>query len=325
MRPGKQKPAAKSRLSGRRGASSSVTGGIAFDFGDGGGGGTYSKTTGILSSAGRLGAAVVLGALALMAVLLRRDAADVALLAGSGVAAGETAAAAGGGEGGGGGDSPASAAGAGGARTSFRGGGAAAGTGPSAADYITLKTPHGSIRIALRPDLSAESVAYVRRVVNTKSCSEDSCRLYRAEEPGILQGVLKSGADVQPPLAPNRVFGTCPDEYKSDEQDCPPHDPGCGCHGPVMVHGMVGWAAGTSGGPDFFIDTYEKPAKHWGNQHTVWGFVDDQSSLDTIKRYWDLPVKMVGGMHMLVDEVPFTPVAAGGRMARWLDSLWSLF
>ena len=320
MRPGTKKkgttgPQYNKSLSDRRGASSTASS-IAFDFGDGGAGTAYSKTSGILSSAGRLGVIVVLGALVLMGVLLRRDAADVALLAGSGVVAGETAAAAGG-EGGGGDNSKSADS----TKTSFRG----SATTNMSTDYITLKTPHGSIRINLRPDLSAESVAYVRRVVQSRSCSADSCRLYRAERPGILQGILKSGADVQPPIAPNEVFGACPDEYKSDKQDCPPHDPSCGCHGPVMVHGMVGWAAGTSGGPDFFIDTYDKPAKHWGNQHTIWGFVDDPGSLDTIQRYWDLPVKMVGGMHMLVDEVPFTPVAAGGALARWLDSLWSLF
>ena len=314
MRPGKKKAtASKSRLSDRRGASSATTS-IAFDFGNGGAG-TYSKTTGILSSAGRLGAAVVLGALVLVAVLLRRDAADVALLAKSGVVAGENAAA--GGEGGGGRDNPKSN---GSAKTSFRG---SATVRTSTDDYITLKTPHGNIRINLRPDLSAESVDYVRRVISTKSCSADSCRLYRAEKPGILQGILKSGVN-EPAIAPNKVFGACPEEYRAVEQDCPPHDPSCGCHGPIMVKGMVGWAAGTAGGPDFFINTYEKPAKHWGNQHTVWGFVDDPGSLDTIQRYWELPVKMVGGMHMLVDEVPFTPVAAGGLMARWLDSLWKL-
>ena len=242
------------------------------------------------------------GALVLIAFLLRRDAADVALLAKSGVVAGEVA----------GEDNPKSST-----KTSFRGSSAAATN--TSTDFITLKTPHGNIRITLRPDLSPESVDYVRRIITSQSCDADSCRLYRAEKPGILQGILKSGADVQSPIAPNKVFGTCPEEYKSIKQDCPPHDPNCGCHGPIMVHGMVGWAAGTAGGPDFFINTYEKPAKHWGNQHTVWGFVDDQSSLDTIKRYWDLPTKMEGGMHMLVDEVPFAPVAAG-----WLDKLWSM-
>mgnify|MGYP004300881927 CR=1 FL=1 len=35
---------------------------------------------------------------------------------------------------------------------------------------------------------------------------------------------------------------------------CPSHDPQCGCHGPIMSKGMVGWAGG-SAGPDLFIYT----------------------------------------------------------------------
>ena len=35
---------------------------------------------------------------------------------------------------------------------------------------------------------------------------------------------------------------------------CPSHDPNCGCHGPIMSKGMVGWAGG-SAGPDLFIYT----------------------------------------------------------------------
>ena len=83
----------------------------------------------------------------------------------------------------------------------------------------------------------------------------------------------------------------------------------------------MGWAAGTAGGPDFFINTYERPAKHWGNQHTVWGHVSDQDSLATIAKYWELPVKNVGGMHMLMEEVPFRLVASGGKISRMVDSL----
>jgi len=223
--------------------------------------------------------------------------------------------------------------------SSVRGGGTTtttttAGATTATTDYITLKTPHGNIRITLRPDLSPESVDYVRRLVASRSCDADSCRLYRAERPGILQGILKSGdadgdsgAAVQPPVPTNTVLGACPAEYRDAEQDCPPHDPNCGCHGPVMTKGHVGWAAGTAGGPDFFINTYEHPAAHWGNQHTVWGFVEDDDgdgSLATIQKYWELPVRNNGGMHLLVDEVPFTPVASGGRMARLLDSIWSV-
>jgi len=168
-------------------------------------------------------------------------------------------------------------------------------------DYITLHTAHGNIQITLRPDLSAPSVQYVRDVINA-GC--DGCNLYRAEKSSLLQGIFKSSQDV---VKPNTIFGDCPEESENIEQDCPKHDPNCGCHGPVMVKGMVGWAGGTPGGPDFFIETYEEPATFWGNQHTVWGLVKDDASLDVINRFWELPASDNDGIHMLNDAVPFTP------------------
>jgi len=50
-------------------------------------------------------------------------------------------------------------------------------------------------------------------------------------------------------------LGPCPIENYVPENECPKHDPDCGCHGPVMTRGMVGWAGGGSG-PDFFINTH---------------------------------------------------------------------
>ena len=85
----------------------------------------------------------------------------------------------------------------------------------------------------------------------------------------------------------------------------------------------MGWAGGSAGGPDFFINTYEQPAKHWGNQHTVWGSVEDDASLATIAKYWELPVKNNGGMHLLMEEVPFQ-VVASNTISRMLDSIRSM-
>ena len=85
----------------------------------------------------------------------------------------------------------------------------------------------------------------------------------------------------------------------------------------------MGWAGGSAGGPDFFINTYEQPAKHWQNQHTVWGSVEDDASLATIAKYWELPVKNNGGMHLLMEEVPFT-VVASNTISRMLDSIRSM-
>jgi hypothetical protein len=127
-------------------------------------------------------------------------------------------------------------------------------------DKLILTTSLGKIVITLSPELSAESVSYIRHVV-TNGC--ERCAFYRAEKPGIFQGIMKSKSSMEDAI----TKGLCPPEYQDSQQECPPHDPNCACHGPIMTKGMVGWAGGGIG-PDFFIDTYENPATHWGNQHT---------------------------------------------------------
>ena len=81
-------------------------------------------------------------------------------------------------------------------------------------------------------------------------------KFYRAEKDLLLQGILAPAAGT----ASVRVeLGPCPvADYKSAAR-CPAHDPNCGCHGPVMTRGMVGWAGG-GGGPDFFINTFVSAA-----------------------------------------------------------------
>jgi hypothetical protein len=131
-------------------------------------------------------------------------------------------------------------------------------------ETLILKTKIGDVKIVLRPDLSKGSVDYIHRLIKASapdgSCP--GCRLYRAEKPGILQGILRKDVDA------NTVRGSCPAEFEAVANDCPAWDKQCGCHGPVMTRGMVGWAAGTAGGQDFFIDNYPNPAKWWGTQHT---------------------------------------------------------
>ena len=165
---------------------------------------------------------------------------------------------------------------------------------------LALKTDHGSIRIQLRPDLSKESVVYLEHLV-AAGCKQ--CRFYRAE-PGIFQGVIGNRGQV--PV--NKVFGKCPSkELESNPRHCPPHDPQCGCHGPIMERGMVGWAGGTSGGPDFFIDMYKRPALHWQTQHTVWGYLADEQSFHLVDELIAMPSTKRGGMSLLNDEIYFTP------------------
>ena len=159
-------------------------------------------------------------------------------------------------------------------------------------ETLVLTTSVGSIRIVLRPDLSPESVDYFRRIVDSGSCSP--CNLYRAEKPGILQGIIKSSSV---PLSATK--GPCPAGSESVPNHCPAWDASCGCHGPVMTHGMVAFAAGVTG-PDFFINGYVRPAQWWGTQHTVFGQVQDVTSFHVLQTIFDLPVKKQGDLTFLI-------------------------
>ena len=165
-------------------------------------------------------------------------------------------------------------------------------------DTLILTTKHGKIRITLRPDLSAGSVDYVHQLVETGVCRR--CNLYRAEKPGILQGVM-ANKDV----AVNKERGECPPGAETVKNDCPAWDKQCGCHGPVMTKGAVAWAAGQAGGPDFFIDNYPQPAKWWGTQHTNFGRIEDEASFQVIDTIFNLPLHKQGMMTMLQDPIPF--------------------
>ena len=72
-----------------------------------------------------------------------------------------------------------------------------------------------------------------------------------------------------------------------------------------MTTGMVGWAGGGTG-PDFFINVFPDPVDWWGQQHTVWGMVEDSDSLDRIgNQILTLPVKKGGPMNMLIEAFDF--------------------
>ena len=60
-----------------------------------------------------------------------------------------------------------------------------------------------------------------------------------------------------------------------------------------MTNGMVGWAGGGTG-QDFFIETYKEPAKWWGQQHTVWGEIQDTKSREVIDAIFKLPTHKKG-------------------------------
>ena len=165
---------------------------------------------------------------------------------------------------------------------------------------VTLVTSQGDILIHLRPDLAPESVQYVQALIQSDApCKR--CRFYRAEQRGILQGIL-----VKDGTPPNETLGKCPltsdelqefhrkvaEEEESGSKEAKPP----ACHGPLMTRGMVGWAAG-EGGPDFFIDFYKRPAEWWGRDHTVWGMVDEKD-WDVVESFFDLPAHRSGLVYL---------------------------
>lgn len=167
-------------------------------------------------------------------------------------------------------------------------------------ETLLLTTKHGTIRIAMRPDLSSDSVEYIRELVVTlggEKCQD--CNLYRAEKNFLLQGIMKN------PTAQVKITkGACPPGYDEKTDDCPPEQFACGCHGPTMTRGLVGWAAGDTG-PDFFIDTNKDPVTDWGQTHTVFGQVKEDASFAVIQKIYELP-STHKGLTMLNDKIDFT-------------------
>jgi hypothetical protein len=167
-------------------------------------------------------------------------------------------------------------------------------------EYLVLSLATlGEIRIRLRPDLSPASRDYLHAMLaTTQPCTR--CNFYRAEKPGILQGVL---TNKRVPAATQR--GACPQGHEDVVNHCPAWDTQCACHGPLMERGMVAWAGGNMG-PDFFIDAYAQPVKEWGTQHTVFGQIEDAGSLTIVEQIFALPVHKDGGMTYMDEVLPFT-------------------
>ena len=148
------------------------------------------------------------------------------------------------------------------------------------------------VTLRLMPEFSEESVTFLREAAAAECPGE----LYRVEQAFLIQGRIGCvGRGVKTKV----VKGKCPDGVPPDpKRQCPSHDPSCGCHGPIMRHGNVGWAGG-SAGPDFFIVSGKGEMLHWAHDHTVFAHVEDEESWATIDAIEKLPVKR-GGMTMLV-------------------------
>ncbi|EOD29086.1 hypothetical protein EMIHUDRAFT_113875 [Emiliania huxleyi CCMP1516] len=152
-----------------------------------------------------------------------------------------------------------------------------------------------------------------------RHAAEHGCtgNLYRSEKDFLVQGRIDCGGGTPgKPPAPKVEKGGCPDGVPppTDRKRCPSHDPKCGCHGPLMGKGMVGWAGG-SAGPDFFVySAHMDPARcavggcvatHWSHDHTVWAEVADDETWAAIGKLYALPVRK-GGMTFFAKEVPIS-------------------
>lgn len=179
---------------------------------------------------------------------------------------------------------------------------------PPAREVISLKLQTANkpltLNLRLLPEHSESSVAFMRHAATTSCAGE----LYRSEKDFLVQGRINcNGASV-----PKVVKGGCPAGAAVEKsRACPSHDPQCGCHGPIMSKGMVGWAGG-SAGPDLFIYTAHMdpkrcavgacPATHWSRDHTVFAEVADEATWDALNELYTLPVKR-SGMTFFADKI----------------------
>eukprot|EP01013_Petalomonas_cantuscygni_P001601 TRINITY_DN11614_c0_g1_i1.p1 TRINITY_DN11614_c0_g1~~TRINITY_DN11614_c0_g1_i1.p1 ORF type:complete len:236 (+),score=16.75 TRINITY_DN11614_c0_g1_i1:124-831(+) len=177
---------------------------------------------------------------------------------------------------------------------------------------LILTTPHGLIRIRPRADLAPHSAGWALSVAaqhgNASLGASSAGEFYRTES-FLLQGRIDAPSGVPA----NTEKGPCPPDARLDpNRRCPPHDPKCGCHGPIMSYGQVGWAGGGTG-PDFFIYVGRDPAQWWAHDHTVWGeaTADSMPVVDAVRA---LPARDQGGMRMLQDRVRFR-LEAGSQAA----------
>jgi len=177
---------------------------------------------------------------------------------------------------------------------------------------LIIHTHLGDIRIHFTPKLAGESsIKYIMDVVQAVSGKRNNvcqkCIFYRVEKQQLLEGII---ADESVPE--NKVLGPCPDPNYIPPKKCPNNGPDCGCHGPIMTKGMVAWShhTGNGGGPDFIINTNEKPVDYWGGHHTVWGEIRDDISLKVVESAEELPIDVQRtiqtGMIMLEEEIEFS-------------------
>ena len=173
-------------------------------------------------------------------------------------------------------------------------------------EYSGMSSIQYIIDVVHNAAATAKVIDYASRVRAAVECQQ--CKFYRAETSLLLQGIIAYHSPILPSSTTVNL-GPCPIINANydipNTKGCPPHDPNCGCHGPIMTRGMVGWAGGKAG-PDFFIVTHATPVEWWENQHTVWGIIRDDVSLMVVESVYDMPAQNRNGMRMLDEEIHFT-------------------
>ena len=151
----------------------------------------------------------------------------------------------------------------------------------SGREGVTLRTIHGDIRLLLRPEWTAPSAEFARRVGASGAATSN---VYRLEPGFLIQGRLSS-----PVVKANHDTTRAPK---------------------VMERGEVGWAGGGAG-PDYFIYLGTGPATWLGNPHdgTIFAEVADEESMEVAANISLLPVPPTapGQMHVLKAPVVVTP------------------
>eukprot|EP00928_Gymnodinium_smaydae_P075314 TRINITY_DN58335_c0_g1_i1.p1 TRINITY_DN58335_c0_g1~~TRINITY_DN58335_c0_g1_i1.p1 ORF type:complete len:304 (-),score=23.42 TRINITY_DN58335_c0_g1_i1:617-1498(-) len=151
-----------------------------------------------------------------------------------------------------------------------------------------------TIKIRLRPDLSSSSTDFLMEATSSAQACTDGSTFYRAEKAFLIQGRFDC-----PRVTAKVEKGPCPAGSQIDRnRKCFAHDPNCGCHGPIMTPGMIGWAGGGAG-PDFFIYVGEGPNTNWAHDHTVFGELADADSWIAVNAILRRSVAQRGGMSML--------------------------
>lgn len=146
------------------------------------------------------------------------------------------------------------------------------------------ETSESTINIRLIPIVSGPTS---RDFVTTMATYHGGGRFYRAENQFLLQGSIEPHPNYNDRNAVEK--GPCPPgvnlEAEFPDRPCFEHDPNCGCHGPIMKKGDVGWAGGGVG-PDFFIVDSPRPVIHWAHDHTVWGRIAGERGASALLSPW---------------------------------------